>query len=54
MPKPEDLNVVTEDWNAMPAWMKAMLTELVFVGSYVQVKYPEIYAEAEGAYNATS
>jgi len=50
---PKDLNVMTEDWNAMPNWMKALVTELVFVGSYVQTKYPEIAAEAMEAYNAT-
>jgi len=50
---PKDLNVMTEDWNAMPGWMKAMMVELVFVGSYVQVKYPEVYAEAKEAYDAT-
>lgn len=29
-----------------PEWMREHIEELAFVASYVQVKYPEIYAEA--------
>jgi hypothetical protein len=49
MTPPETNN---EDWNAMPQWMKDMVTRQVYVGAYVQMKYPEIYAEAMEAKEA--
>ncbi len=36
----------SESWDAMPQWMKDMITEQVYVGAYVRLKYPEIYTEA--------
>lgn len=33
-----------------PKWMQDHIEELAWVASYVQVKYPEIYAEAQEEY----
>ena len=39
-----------EDWNGMPQWMKDQVVASVFIAEFIRVRYPDIYAEAEGAY----